>query len=82
MAYPLPGNFEIGAALGYFDVSGGPQITHWNLGASKLVGRMAIDLRYYDGDYVTRYYLGDPDTDHYVLSVSYALRRNPLRGRR
>jgi uncharacterized protein (TIGR02001 family) len=82
LAYPLPGNFEIGGALGYFDVSGGPQITHWNVGASKLVGRMAVDLRYYDGDYGTRYYVGDPGADHYVLSVSYALRRNPLRARR
>lgn len=82
IAYPLPGNFEIGAAVGFLDVSGGPEITHFNLGASKLLGRIAIDLRYYDSDYRARYYLGDPDASHYVLSLSYALKRNLSRGRR
>lgn len=77
--FPLPAEFEIGGALGYFDVSGGPEITHWHVGISKLVGRMALDLRYYDGNYEWRNYLGDPDADHYVVSVSYALRRNRAR---
>lgn len=74
VAFPLPADIEIGGAVGYFDVSGGPKITHWNVGVSKLVGRTALDLRYYDGNYEWRNYLGDPDADHYVLSVSYALR--------
>ena len=74
VSFPLPAEIEIGGAVGYFDVSGGPKITHWNLGVSKLVGRTALDLRYYDGNYERRNYLGDPDADHYVLSVSYALR--------
>ena len=79
-AFPLPAEIEIGGAVGYFAVSGGgPEITHWNLGISKLVGRMALDLRYYDGNYEWRNYLGDPYADQYVLSVSYALRRNRLR---
>lgn len=82
VAFPLPGNFEVGGAVGYFDVDGGPQITHWNVGASKLVGRMAIDLRYYDGNYSWRNYLGDPEAQNYVLSVSYALRRNQSRAPR
>ncbi len=69
-----PRDIEIGGAVGYFDVSGGPKITHWNVGVSKLVGRTALDLRYYDGNYEWRNYLGDPDADNYVLSVSYALR--------
>jgi uncharacterized protein (TIGR02001 family) len=77
--FPLAAEFEIGGALGYFDVSGGPEITHWHVGVSKLVGRMALDLRYYDGNYQWRNYLGDPDADHYVVSVSYALRRNRAR---
>lgn len=76
VAFPLPKNFEIGGAVGYFDIAGGPGIRHWNVGASKLVGRMAIDLRYYDGNYEWRSYLGDPDAEHYVLSLSYALKRN------
>jgi uncharacterized protein (TIGR02001 family) len=77
VAFPLPGDFEIGGAVGYFDISaGGPEITHWQVGVSKLVGRMALDLRYYDGNYGWRNYLGDPTAEHVVLSVSYALRRN------
>jgi uncharacterized protein (TIGR02001 family) len=75
VAFPLPGDFEVGGALGYFAVSGGgPEITHWQVGVSKLVGRLALDLRYYDGNYEWRNYLGDPTADHYVFSVSYALR--------
>ena len=77
VAFPLPGDFEVGGAVGYFEIDGGgPDITHWQVGVSKLVGRMALDLRYYDGDYAWRNYLGDPTADHYVFSVSYALRRN------
>lgn len=76
LAFPLPKNFEVGGAVGYFDVAGGPGIRHWNVGASKLLGRMAIDLRYYDGSYDWRSYLGDPDGQHFVLSLSYALKRN------
>jgi len=82
VAFPLPGNFEVGGAVGYFDINGGAEIEHWNVGASKLVGRMAIDLRYYDGDYKWRNYLGDPEAENYVLSVSYALRRNRARSLR
>jgi uncharacterized protein (TIGR02001 family) len=75
VSVPLPSNVEIGGALGYFDLRGGAEIRHWNIGVSKLVGRMALDLRYYDGDYSWRSYLGDPNADHFVLSASYALRR-------
>jgi len=74
VAFPLPAEIEIGGAVGYFDMSAGSNITHWNVGVSKLVGRTALDLRYYDGNYERRNFLGDPDADHYVLSVSYALR--------
>ncbi len=76
LAFPLPKNFEVGGAVGYFDIEDGPGIGHWNVGASKLVGRMAIDLRYYDGSYRWRSFLGDPDGQHLVLSLSYALKRN------
>lgn len=74
VAFPLPADVEVGGAIGYFDVSAGPKITHWQVGVSKLVGRIALDLRYYDGNYRLRNYLGDPDADHYVFSASYALR--------
>lgn len=73
--FPLHGNFEIGAALGSFVISdGGPDITHWNLGVSKLFERIAVDLRYYDGNYERRGWLGDPYAENVVVSVSYALR--------
>jgi uncharacterized protein (TIGR02001 family) len=76
VSIPLPGNAEVGGAVGYFAVSnGGAQIPHWNVGVSKLIGSMALDLRYYDADYARRNYLGDPAADRFVLSASYALRR-------
>jgi uncharacterized protein (TIGR02001 family) len=72
---PLRGDLELGAALGRFTVAnGGVDITHFNVGVSKLVGRVALDLRYYDGNHDRLSFLGDPDANHYVLSVSYALR--------
>lgn len=72
---PLRGDFELGAALGSFVISdGGPDITHWNLGVSKLFERLAVDLRYYDGSHERRGWLGDPYAQNYVVSVSYALR--------
>jgi uncharacterized protein (TIGR02001 family) len=76
VVFPLRGDMEIGGALGYFGVAdGGPEITHWNLGVSKLFRSFALDLRYYDGDYeTTRNYLGDAEADNVVLSASYQLR--------
>jgi uncharacterized protein (TIGR02001 family) len=82
VAFPLPGNFEIGGALGYFDIATGAEITHWNVGASKLVGRMALDLRYYDSNYEYSNYMGDPYAQNYVLSISYALKRKQARAPR
>jgi uncharacterized protein (TIGR02001 family) len=80
VAFPLPRDVEVGGAIGYFDVSGaGPDITHWHVGVSKLIGRTALDLRYYDGNYRWRNSLGDPDATHYVVSVSYAFRGNRTR---
>jgi uncharacterized protein (TIGR02001 family) len=75
--FPLRGDLELGAALGRFTVArGDPEVTYWNLGVSKLLRRVAVDLRYYDGDYDRISYYGDPAANHYVLSVSYALRGN------
>jgi uncharacterized protein (TIGR02001 family) len=74
-ALPLRGDVEIGAALGRFEISGTDvEYAHWNVGVSKLVRRAVIDLRYYDSGYDRVGWLGDPDANHYVLSVSYALR--------
>jgi uncharacterized protein (TIGR02001 family) len=74
LAFPLRGNVEIGAAVGKFRVGGDAlDVTYWNVGASKLLRRLAIDVRYYDGNYPSVSYFGDPDANHLVLSVSYAL---------
>jgi hypothetical protein len=43
---------------------------------------MAIDLRYYDGNYEWSNFLGDAYAQNYVLSVSYALSRNQSRASR
>jgi uncharacterized protein (TIGR02001 family) len=80
IAFPLRGDFEVGAALGRFEIAGNVlDVTHWNVGVSKLVRRLAFDLRYYDGDYPRVSYLGDPDANHLVLSITYALRRQKPR---
>jgi uncharacterized protein (TIGR02001 family) len=74
LAYPLRGNVEIGGAVGKFRIDGGVlDVTYWNVGVSKLVRRLAIDLRYYDSNYQWLSYWGDPNRNHFVLSVSYAL---------
>jgi len=74
LAFPLRGNFEIGAAVGKFKVGGDVlDLTYWNVGVSKLVRRLAIDLRYYDGNYPSVSYFGDPNANKLVLSLSYAL---------
>ena len=74
-ALPLRGDVEIGAALGHFAISStNVDYSHWNVGVSKLVRRVVVDLRYYDSGYDRVGWLGDPDANHYVLSVSYALR--------
>ncbi len=76
---PLRGDIEIGAAVGHFAISSTDvDYSHWNVGVSKLVWRMAVDLRYYDSGYDRVGWLGDPDANHYVLSVSYALRRQEI----
>jgi len=76
--FPLRGNLELAVGVGRFGVSGETwRISHWNLGVSKLVGPVALDLRYYDSNYDELHYLGDPAADHWVLSASYELRRRP-----
>lgn len=74
-ALPLRGDVEIGAALGRFAIaSTDVDYSHWNVGVSKVVRRVVVDLRYYDSSLGWAGWLGDPDANHYVLSVSYALR--------
>jgi uncharacterized protein (TIGR02001 family) len=76
MTFPLARNFELSAALGRFDldITSSTEFTHWNVGVSKVARRVAFDLRYYRSRYALATQLGDPGSDRYVLSVTYALR--------
>ncbi len=75
MAWPLRGNVELGATVGHFALADtAANFSHWNIGASKVIRRVVLDLRYYDSGYEGVGYLGAADANHYVLSVSYALR--------
>jgi uncharacterized protein (TIGR02001 family) len=76
VAVPLRGDFEVGAALGSFELADGrADFTHWNVGISKLIGRFAVDLRRYGTAHDWRGWLGDPYAERYVVSASYAMRR-------
>jgi hypothetical protein len=76
----LRGNFEIGGTLGHVEIEATPiDYTHWNLGVSKVVRHVVIDLRYYESGYDYAGFLGDPEHPKYVLSVSYALRASKSR---
>lgn len=80
VVFPLRADFEVGAALGSFELAdGGADFTHWNVGVSKLVRRFAVDLRYYRSNHEGAGWLGDPYADRYVVSASYALRGRPGR---
>jgi hypothetical protein len=71
---PLRGDLELGVTLGRFAVENtSVDFTHWNVGVSKVVKRVVVDLRYYESGYDGVGYLGDPDANQYVVSVSYAL---------
>jgi uncharacterized protein (TIGR02001 family) len=76
VTFPLAWNFEIGAGVGRLDwkLQSGSEYTHWNVGLSKVVRRVVLDLRYYDNGYDVLTALGDPASDHYVLSASYGFR--------
>ena len=76
MTFPLVWNLELSAALGRFDVdvTSTSEFTHWNVGLSKVARRVVLDLRYHDNDYELVTPLGDPASERFVLSVSYAFR--------
>jgi uncharacterized protein (TIGR02001 family) len=76
---PLHGDVELTAAVGRFTVRNGIEHTHWNAGVSKLVKRLAVDVRYYDGGYGRRSVLGDTEASHFVVTLSYALRARRIK---
>lgn len=73
LTWPLPWNVEFAAAVGTFrvnDVPGGGY-SYWNAGASKVLPRLVIDVRYYDGGAAPLRLLGGGVEDQWVLSLSY-----------
>jgi uncharacterized protein (TIGR02001 family) len=74
-AQPLRFDLELSVALGYFnaDIPGYENYTHWNIGLSRVVRRVGLDLRFFETSAETASFLGDPAGDAWVLSVSYGL---------
>jgi len=74
-AQPLRFDLELGVALGQVsvDVPGYPDqdYTHWNVGLSRVMRRVALDLRFFEATYEWPSFLGDPAGDSWVLSASY-----------
>ncbi len=48
--WPLPAEISLSAAVGHFDAAdfSGRAYTHWQLGVSRPVGRIDLDIRYHD----------------------------------
>ena len=72
---PLPWSTQLGASVGRLDsddVRAGAH-DHWNLGISKQVRHLSLDLRYYDTDNTLVSHLGTPLHESWVFSVSYTL---------
>jgi uncharacterized protein (TIGR02001 family) len=74
-AQPLRFDLELSTALGEFsdDFPGYEDYTYWNVGLSKVIGRVALDLRFFDATAEAPSLLGDPAGDAWVLSVSYGV---------
>jgi uncharacterized protein (TIGR02001 family) len=73
VAQPLPRDFELSIALGQFESDPIPDggYTHWNVGVSKVLRRVGLDLRFYEATLERASFFGDPGGDQWVLSVSY-----------
>jgi uncharacterized protein (TIGR02001 family) len=67
---PLPWNLEFSAAVGRNDISNGLDYTHWNVGLSKVLRRVGVDLRFYESNAGYVSHLGSPEGNRWVLSVS------------
>lgn len=74
-AQPLRFDLELSVAVGYFnaEIPAYENYTHWNVGLSRVVRRVAFDLRFFETSADTVSFLGDPAGDAWVLSVSYGL---------
>lgn len=72
-ALPVPWDMELGATIGRLELDNipGSRYTYWNIGLSKPFRRLSIDLRFHANTYGVTNYLGEPNPDQWVLSLSY-----------
>jgi len=77
VAQPLRWNFEISAAVGRFasDAVAEGGYTHWNVGVSKVLRRVGLDLRFHESSLAGYSHVGNPGAERWVLSVSYGFPR-------
>jgi uncharacterized protein (TIGR02001 family) len=75
LTHPLKWGLELGATLGDLsaDEIAGGGYTYWNVGLSKAIGHVGLDLRFHEASLDRISALGDPDGDRWVLSVTYGL---------
>jgi uncharacterized protein (TIGR02001 family) len=83
IAVPWLRNIEVGVNAGRFGADGSfdTSYTFWDVGLSRSIGRLALDLRYHDNTYGFSSLLGNDASDQWVLSLSYPFlpvgRRDP-----
>jgi uncharacterized protein (TIGR02001 family) len=80
VTWPLARHLELSGTLGRLesDYLEGGAYMHWDVGISKVLGRLSLDLRHYENNYTRAYsYLGDPAGGHWVVTLSYGLLATP-----
>lgn len=78
IAQPLRWDVELSAAAGEYrsDLVAGGSYSHWNVGISKIVRRVGVDLRYHGASLEGPSYIGNAGAERWVLSVSYGFPGN------
>jgi uncharacterized protein (TIGR02001 family) len=73
LAQPLSGQFELGASAGRFSSDGLFDVSYsfWDVGVSRPLGRIGLDLRYHANSYARSSLLGNDASGLWVLSMSY-----------
>lgn len=75
MTQPLGWNLQLGVSVGRMSVKRflGGSYTHWNAGLSKVLDRIALDLRYHGSTLDRVTLLGSPLDDRWVLSATWSI---------
>lgn len=77
--WPVARDTELTVSLGQFhaDELADNEYTHWNVGLSRIVRRVGIDVRYYGNSATSPLPIGDIAGPRWVLSLSYAIGKAP-----